>query len=623
MKKLLLTFFLFSLCSLAFAQSVRPHPRLLTGPGGRLFTEEETASAPVWVRRADSLVVATSNSFLEVPPVEHIKTGIRLLDVSREAFKRIFYLSYTYRVHGGEIYARRAIEEMLAVSAFSDWNPTHFLDAAEMTMAVSIGYDWLYEVMTLEERKKIAQAILEKGFDASDDKKNAWFYTAKSNWNSVCNAGLIFGAAALWDEFPDRCREILDRSLKSNPLALAAFSDEGGYPEGYNYWGYGVSFQTLLFDALETAFGTDFGLLSSCRKAFLATSKFMQFMSTPSGWCFNFSDSPPRANAQAAQAWMAFRTGDGSLLYPEVRIMEKTGYLAISEDRIFPFLLVVLSRMGIPSIQVPTDHFYHCGGQTPVFIYRSGWESPTDTYLGVKGGLSQSAHGHCDQGSFVFESNGVRWAIDLGMQDYYSLEKEGVNHSDKAELGQRWSVFRLGPFSHNILTVNGHTPKVNHQAEMVQIWSESDRYGCEIELGKIYSEDFAAYRRDVWTDGKEELNVIDYIETGDSTCVVRWALCTTAEAQLLADKSPGCQFSLSGNKTQKQLSFSVLKHWEGRQSFKWKKGSELGIRAEILPTSAPGPHLHYYDTPNTGTVLLCYSVTIPPRTRVRLEAKLR
>ena len=42
-------------------------------------------------------------------------------------------------------YLNRAVKEMLAVSAFSDWNPSHFLDVAEMTMAVSIGYDWLYD----------------------------------------------------------------------------------------------------------------------------------------------------------------------------------------------------------------------------------------------------------------------------------------------------------------------------------------------------------------------------------------------------------------------------------------------------------------------------------------------
>jgi hypothetical protein len=39
-----------------------------------------------------------------------------------------------------ERYAQRAEREMLAVSHFSDWNPSHFLDVGEMVMALSIAY---------------------------------------------------------------------------------------------------------------------------------------------------------------------------------------------------------------------------------------------------------------------------------------------------------------------------------------------------------------------------------------------------------------------------------------------------------------------------------------------------
>ena len=41
-------------------------------------------------------------------------------------------------------YLHLAETEMLAIYSFSDWNPSHFLDVAEMTMVVSIGYDLLF-----------------------------------------------------------------------------------------------------------------------------------------------------------------------------------------------------------------------------------------------------------------------------------------------------------------------------------------------------------------------------------------------------------------------------------------------------------------------------------------------
>ena len=51
----------------------------------------------------------------------------------------------------------------MAAAAFEDWHPPHFLDTAEMTNAVAIGYDWLYDVLTPEQRATLKTAIIEKG----------------------------------------------------------------------------------------------------------------------------------------------------------------------------------------------------------------------------------------------------------------------------------------------------------------------------------------------------------------------------------------------------------------------------------------------------------------------------
>ncbi|ULT41118.1 hypothetical protein KRR40_41565 [Niabella defluvii] len=89
-------------------------------------------------------------------------------------------------------------------------------------------------------------AILEKAFKASYNKSDAWFLEAHSNWNSVCNAGLIYGALAILDEEKDAAIAIIERSIKSNLLPLKAFAPNGNYPEGPGYWNYGTSFQVML-----------------------------------------------------------------------------------------------------------------------------------------------------------------------------------------------------------------------------------------------------------------------------------------------------------------------------------------------------------------------------------------
>ena len=632
----------------ASAQEPGPHPRLLMRAGEEVRVPAESAFA-----KADSVIVAFSDAVLAEPPVTRDFIGRRLLGTSREALKRIFWLSYSYRVHGGEAYARKAIDEMLAVSAFEDWNPAHFLDVGEMTMAAAIGYDWLYDRMTPRERKTVARAIIDKGLKPAGNEADAWFYRSEINWNSVCNAGMVYGALAVWEEDPDFCRSMLEKSLESNLLAYKAY-EGGGYPEGYNYWGYGTSFQIMLEAAVESAFprwpvaaGHDEeetvmpetpapvmpGLTGHLPQDFLASADFIRFTSTPAGNCYSFSDSYRKATGQYMQAWMLTRTGDPTLLHPEMRIMEMTDYKRLCEERLFPMFLISLSRAPGFKITPPQEHYYQCGGTTPIFVYRSGWTSRDDDYLGVKGGLAMSSHSHIDQGSFLFESDGVAWATDLGMQDYNSLESAGVDLWDMLQDSERWTVFRIGPFSHNILTVNGHTPKVNKAVDFLRTRrparpSPADPASAALYLRPMYDDDLAYYVREVQYDGID-LIVVDNLQAGDSTCVIRWAMCSESEAVVSADGS----FLLRADGHERTLSAEFLAPGLARYG-------PLAQRASGVDTPALTPHiwpttydpsaldrdgmqyLHPTDLPNPGTSLVGYTFTLQPGQKAVLRVRL-
>ena len=56
-------------------------------------------------------------------------------------------------------YLKRAELELNAVSKFDNWNPTHYLDVGEMTMAVAIGYDWLFDNLQLSTKENIRKAF--------------------------------------------------------------------------------------------------------------------------------------------------------------------------------------------------------------------------------------------------------------------------------------------------------------------------------------------------------------------------------------------------------------------------------------------------------------------------------
>ena len=239
----------------------------------------------------------------------------------------------------------------------------------------------------------VRQAIIEKGFEAARNTTNAWFYTEKNNWNSVCNSGLVYGALALYEDIPDISRSIIEKCMETNPKALVSYGPDGGYPEGYGYWGYGTSFQVMLIAALESALGTDNGL--SKAPGFMESSRFLQFMAAPSGDCFCFSDSPVKAECNTMMVWFAGKLKDPSLLWFDYQLLDKPNTRFEEDDRLLPSLMVFSSSLDLKKLKQPSTHFWYNRGVTPVFIYRSGWSNNTDTYLGIKGGSPSTSHGFC------------------------------------------------------------------------------------------------------------------------------------------------------------------------------------------------------------------------------------
>ena len=124
-------------------------------------------------------------------PVRRVLTGIRLLGVSREALNRILTWSFLYRMTGDSGWAGRVETEACAIAAFEDWHPEHFLDVAEMTLAMAIGYDSCKETFAPESRRVVFEAIRDKGVRTAIEKEY-WWQNNDANWNQ----GTRFAGAA-------------------------------------------------------------------------------------------------------------------------------------------------------------------------------------------------------------------------------------------------------------------------------------------------------------------------------------------------------------------------------------------------------------------------------------------
>jgi len=602
MRKILMSSFLAVTCLLSFqilmAGRTIPepcaHPRLVLRAGEEIAVKEAVGKGGI-MAEAYSYIKLFSNNLLTEPPLERKMTGRRLLSVSRQALKRVFYLSTMYRLEGDKRYSDRAVSEMLALCRFSDWNPSHFLDVGEMTMAVSIGYDWLHEVMSEAERAEIRESILSKGLRTSEGQ---WFFTSNNNWNQVCNAGMVYGALAIYEDIPEEAKAMISKCLDSNPISLASYSEEGCYPEGYGYWAYGTSFQVMLISALESAFGSDLGLMDG-QERFYNSSRFISMMSTPMHNVFSYFDGGRRQNFQHIQAWMATKTKDLSVLYPELTFHSDRGLIMHDEDRLFPMFLIAGRLIDFDAIPRPEDNFYICSGLEPMFIYRSGWDNKNDTYLAVKGGRAADNHGHIDTGSFFFESDGVNWAIDLGSQNYNSLETRGVNLWAMDQESQRWDVFRIGAESHNILTIKGKRPIVDVRIPIRDVWEKKSKKGCGLPMTTFYGGDLDSCYRKVYLDKKDNLHVEDFFIGGETKQNLFWTMCTETEARILGPAA--IELKKDGKTRILRLS---TKHYASPR---------------IWPTTPR----HDYDADNPGTCLVGFEIkNVQPHEKVSIKVTL-
>ena len=268
----------------------------------------------------------------------------------------------------------------------------------------------------------------------------------------------------------------------------------------------------------------------------------------------------------------------------------------------------------------PDKTVWSGNGLVPVVMVHTGWNfDANDCYLGIKGGLTMSSHSHCDQGSFYYESDGVAWATDLGMQDYDSLESAGVDLWDMTWDSERWQVFRIGPFSHNILTVNGHVPNVRHPVDFRTVWMPErplagDRIGAALDLSELYTEDLESCSREVWLQG-DDLHVVDLVQAGDSACTVRWAMCT--EAETVGLQPDGVSFELGAGGHLRVLSAEIL---DGERP---AAGTWPVTYDPARPDLDGMEYLHPTDEANPGSSLVGYTFTLQAHRKAALHVILR
>lgn len=474
---------------------------------------------------------------LSLPALERKLEGRRLLTVSRDALSRIGILSTVFAVSDEKRFLERLDEEMVAVCNFSDWNPTHFLDVAEMAYGVAIGLDWSLHKLPPSTITLAKKALVEKALRPSLDKKYGHWIKATNNWNQVCHGGLSIAAIAVADQHPDLAAQIINRAIVNIPIALQQYGPDGVYPEGASYWAYGTSYTLLTLSTFQSAFRTDFGLGKT--PGFMESALFVEMLTAPSGLYFNYFDSRTR-NAWGVEkhellAWFADKTNNRNYFNRRefIHAAENATQDKVLASRLSGAALCWISNTkDLPEQPFPEN--WKGKGVNPVVIFKSRKAAPSKFYLAAKGGRANLSHGNMDAGSFIFELYGVRWSVDLGLQGYTNLEQtmglKGLWNASQES--KRWTLLSKNNFGHSTLTVNDQLHRADGHAPLISFIDAATQPEGQFDLSALFPNTLAAATRRFKKLSDERLEIEDSLTITSKTEIVTWAMMTQSEAKI-------------------------------------------------------------------------------------------
>jgi hypothetical protein len=499
-----------------------------------------------------------ADQILKEPLLTRNMIGRRLLATSREMLYRMNILGMVYRMEKNPAILKRIDEEVKAVCNFSDWNPSHFLDVAEMSLAIALAVDWAGEALPKTTVELAKSALIEKGIKPSYPEENVpGWVNGTNNWNQVCNGGMIAASIIIADKDPVLAAKTISRSLEGMPNALKQYGPDGLYPEGATYWGYGTSFSVATSSLLVSAFGTDFGIAKY--PAFVESADFRLLSVAPSGWYYNFADCGDKGESSGdiTLAWFAQQTGNP--LY-----LEREKFLQAPEDmgklsRLAGAGLVWLSQFE-PKNETQLPLAWKGEGENPVVFFRGGPDDPRQYYFGGKGGRATVSHGNMDAGSFIFELDGIRWVIDPGNQSYHEIEKTGFNLWGNCQNCQRWQLLTKNNYGHSTLTVNDSL-HVNTGFASLTDFKKGDKPEATFDMKNVFGGKLSGATRRFVKENGHSILIEDKIQVNDSTQSITWQLITAADVEITKGgailKQEGKQLELE-NLSHPDLMVSVI-----------------------------------------------------------------
>ncbi|WP_113673684.1 discoidin domain-containing protein [Vallitalea guaymasensis] len=419
------------------------HPRILINQE-KINEIKASRTSNERVNKWAQAVIEQADEILGKPVSKYEIPDGRRLNAAKDIKKYIEITGMAYLLTDKQVYLERAIQEINAAISFQDWNDNReFLNTATIMSAMAIAYDWFYDDLDDELKTNMKKAIIEKGLNKGIEQINngAWWSVKKeldSNWNAVCNSGIIMSALAIGDEESDVSGKALERAITSfGKGIITEYGPDGAWGEGPTYWQYALEYIALGLGTLNSALGQDYDI--SKVEGLNETAHYIAHVSGPQG-IFNYGDSPSGALKLRVPElfYLGKLLNDDSITKLGLKMLDDSKKNGCVYDLIW-YNTSVTSK----ELDLPLDSKFR---DPDLALMRGSWIDPLSTYIGFKAGKAYMSHGHMDIGNFVFHANGEQWAIDIGTDNYVP----GYFNYDT----DRFHFYRTRPDGHNTFVIN-------------------------------------------------------------------------------------------------------------------------------------------------------------------------
>lgn len=474
---------------------------------------------------------------LNTPLLEYYLDNAKLRVPSIHRFAvQVPSLVMMYHLSGETKYAQRAWDQIELMGRYPDWGANrHFLDAGIGAFNLALIYDGLYDYLDTEKRKRLSQIaeqqVITEGFSQMQYRK--WWHTIANNWNGICNGGLIMLSLAIFENNPARYSAIISKASEQIPVYLKTFEPDGQSEEGVMYWGYGLNYTLLCFEALQRKLGTTFGLAQT--PAIKKTGWFPIQMSGPVVG-LSIGDDPLKEDKAGTYLWFSKFYRDTALAVIQYRQSMANKKLAWHDIIHYDQGMAGTSDAGIFA---PLKQYIR---GIEYMSLRSGWDSKA-MFIGMHGGSNNASHGHLDAGSFDLQAFGKTWAFgSLGRDDYTYpgyFTKESfpgyLESNQPQDTACRWHFFRMRAESKNVIVVNPDTrPDQDPMGKAeVDMASASDRQlRFTLNLQPCYHRDLSAYTRTISLNNKKKIIRITDMIDAKLPAEVWWSMFTRARIDI-------------------------------------------------------------------------------------------